>query len=59
MVPTLLHAHSLSGASDISLRVLIRKKRVTTIETLLDRAAALTPVDGFEYPPLPAHITRR
>ncbi len=25
-------------------------------DTLPDRVSALTPVDGFEYPPLPANL---
>ena len=43
-------AHVCPGAS------LARLEGVTAIETLLDRVAALTPVEGFEYPPLPANL---
>lgn len=43
-------AHVCPGAS------LARLEGVTAIETLLDRVAALTPVAGFEYPPLPANL---
>ncbi len=44
-------AHICPGAS------LARLEGVTAIETLLDRVAALTPLAGFEYPPLPANLT--
>ena len=43
-------AHVCPGAS------LARLEGVTAIETLLDRVAALTPVTGFNYPPLPANL---
>ena len=43
-------AHVCPGAS------LARLEGVTAIETLLDRVATLTPVDGFQYPPLPANL---
>ncbi len=43
-------AHVCPGAS------LARLEGVTAIKTLLDRVAALTPVDGYEYPPLPANL---